>query len=91
MQYSRALAKTNVALSNAGEASQDDTLLAVMLLSFYENAVSRRMSDSASQDIESIGARSFAHQEGAMAMLKLRRQQDQRTNRSMELDKLVRR
>ncbi|KAL8973536.1 MAG: hypothetical protein Q9197_002223 [Variospora fuerteventurae] len=90
-QYSRALVKANMALSDANEATQDDTLLAVMLLSFYENVALKTTSDSASQDMESMSARSFAHHDGAMAMLKLRRQQDQRTKCSFELDKLIRR
>ncbi|KAL8906761.1 MAG: hypothetical protein Q9207_001816 [Kuettlingeria erythrocarpa] len=90
-QYSKALAKVNLALSDAKEACQDEVLLAVMLLSFYENVVMGRTPNSEGHDIESIAARCFAHHEGAMAMLKLRRQQDQRTNRSNELDKLVRR
>lgn len=90
-QYSKALAKTNLALSDAEEACQDEVLLAVMLLSFYENAVMGGRSNSLVQDIESIGARCFAHHEGAMAMLKLRRQRDHRTSRNNELDKLVRR
>ncbi|KAL8760689.1 MAG: hypothetical protein Q9184_003136 [Pyrenodesmia sp. 2 TL-2023] len=90
-QYSKALVKTNLALSDAREACQDEVLLAVMLLSFYENAVMGTKSNSLAQDIESIGARCFAHHEGAMAMLKLRRQRDHRTSRNNELDKLVRR
>ncbi|KAL8916204.1 MAG: hypothetical protein Q9208_008656 [Pyrenodesmia sp. 3 TL-2023] len=91
MEYSKALAKTNLALSDAREACQDEVLLAVMLLSFYENAVTGTTSNSLVQDIKSIGARCFAHHDGAMAMLKLRRQRDHRTGRNNELDKLVRR
>lgn len=90
-QYSKALAKVNLALSDAKEACQDEVLLAVMLLSFYENVVLGRTPNCVGPDIESIAVRCFAHHEGAMAMLKLRRQRDQRTNRNNELDKLVRR
>ncbi|KAL8720856.1 MAG: hypothetical protein Q9225_002335 [Loekoesia sp. 1 TL-2023] len=90
-KYSKALTKTNMALTSVREASSDDVLLAVMLLSFYENAVMDKNSYVSSEDIEAIGSQSFAHHDGAIAMLKLRRQLNQRTDRSVELDKLVRR
>ncbi|KAF2714942.1 hypothetical protein K504DRAFT_421231 [Pleomassaria siparia CBS 279.74] len=89
--YSKALVKTNMALRNPREVTDDTVLLSAMLLSFYENSVMDRRSDVVSRDIEVIGSRSFAHHDGAMALLKLRRQRGWPTNRSMELDKLVRR
>ena len=62
-----------------------------MLLSFYENSVTISTPDASNLNINVIASRTFAHHDGAMAMLKLRRQQSQRTHTSMELDKLIRR
>lgn len=90
-QYSKALVNINRALGNATEAIHDNVLLAVMLLSFYENCVVGKALDYSGRDIEIMGSASFAHHDGAMAMLKLRQQLHQRSSRSMELDKLVRR
>jgi hypothetical protein len=90
-KYSKALMKTNLALKEASEATHDEVLLAVMLLSFYENSVMDKTSYVPSRDIQAMASRSFAHHDGAMVVLNLRRQPDQRTNYSMELDKLVRR
>lgn len=90
-KYSKALMKTNLALKDASEATHDEVLLAVMLLSFYENSVMDKTPYVSSRDIQVMASRSFAHHDGAMAVLNLRRQLDQRTNYSMELDKLVRR
>lgn len=91
MKYSKALVKTNLALKDASEATHDEVLLAVMLLSFYENSVMDKTSHVSSRDIQVIASRSFAHHDGAMAVLNLRRQLGERANCSMELDKLVRR
>ena len=85
------MTKTNSALRSANEATSDDVLLAVMLLSFYENSVTSSTPDVSNPDINGIASRPFAHHDGAMAMLNLRRQQSQRTRTSMELDKLIRR
>ncbi|KAI4233162.1 MAG: hypothetical protein L6R40_007163 [Gallowayella cf. fulva] len=88
--YSRALVKTQMALRDKNEAIHDDVLLAVMLLSFYENSVI----DNTSQpwkNITDLMTKSFAHHDGAMAMLNLRRQSEDCTERGIELDKLVRR
>ena len=90
-KYSKALVKTNLALKDTSEITHDEVLLAVILLSFYENSVMDKTSHVSSRDIQVMASRSFAHHDGAMAVLKLRRQLDQRTNCSMELDKLVRR
>jgi hypothetical protein len=90
-KYAKALVKTNLALKDASEATHDEVLLAVMLLSFYENSVMDKTSHVSSRGIQVMASRSFAHHDGAMAVLNLRRQLDQRTNCSMELDKLVRR
>ncbi len=90
-KYSKALVKTNLALKDASEATHDEVLLAVMLLSFYENSAMDQTSHVSSRGIQVTASRSFAHHDGAMAVLNLRRQLDQRTNCSMELDKLVRR
>ena len=90
-KYSKALMKTNLALKDASEATHDEVLLAVMLLSFYENSVMDKTSYVPSRDIQVMASRSFAHHNGAMVVLNLRRQLDQCTNYSMELDKLVRR
>lgn len=89
--YSQALAKTNSALTSANEATNDGVLLAVMLLSFYENSVTSSTPVVSNQSINGIASRTFAHHDGALAMLKLRRQQSQRTHTSIELDKLIRR
>ena len=88
-RYLNALVKTNIALKDVSEATHDEVLLAVMLLSFYENAVTDKMSRIS--NLQVMASRSFAHHDGAMAVLYLRRQLGQRTNHSIELDKLVRR
>ena len=88
-KYLNALVKINIALKDVSDATHDDVLLAVMLSSFYENAVTDKMSPVS--NLEVMASRSFAHHDGAMAVLYLRRQLGQRTNRSIELDKLVRR
>ena len=88
-KYLNALVKTNIALKNVSEATHDEVLLAIMLLSFYENAVTDKMSSAS--NLQVLASRSFAHHDGAMAVLNLRRQLDRRTNRSIDLDKLVRR
>ncbi|KUJ08919.1 uncharacterized protein LY89DRAFT_658682 [Mollisia scopiformis] len=90
-KYSKALTKTNLALRNDSKAMNDKVLLAMMLLSYYENSVTGKISTSPSQSIQTVASQSFYHLEGAMAILKLRRQQQQRTEHSAELDKLVRR
>ncbi|KAE8448474.1 hypothetical protein EG329_009355 [Mollisiaceae sp. DMI_Dod_QoI] len=90
-KYSKALLKTNLALKDAREATNDEILLAVMLLSYYENSVTEKTSSLSDRGIQAIASRSFAHHDGAMAMLNLRRQLDQRSNKSMALDMLVRR
>lgn len=90
-KYSKALVKTNLALKDASEATLDEVLLAVMLLSFYENSVMEKTLHVSSWGIQVMASGSFAHHDGAMAVLKLRRHLDRRTNCSMELDKLVRR
>jgi hypothetical protein len=90
-KYSIAVVKTNSALKDTREATHDDVLLAVMLLSSYKNSVMGKTSYVSSRDIQVLASRSFAHHDGAMAVLNLRRQLDQRSNYSMKLDKLVRR
>lgn len=90
-KYSKALVKTNLALKNASGVTRDEVLLAVMLLSFFENSVMDKTSHVSSRGIQVMASRSFAHHDGAMAVLNLRRQLDQRTSYGMELDKLVRR
>jgi hypothetical protein len=89
--YSNALIKTNMALRDTNEVAHDGVLLAAMLLSYYENSVTDKISNLFSRDIKDIGARSFAHHDGAMALLKLRRQRGWSIHTNMELDKLVRR
>ena len=90
-KYSKALMKTNSALKDASEVTHDDVLLAVMLLSFYENSVTDKTAHVPSRGIQVMASRSFAHHDGAMAVLNLRRQLAQRANCSMELNMLVRR
>ncbi|OJD15512.1 hypothetical protein AJ78_04243 [Emergomyces pasteurianus Ep9510] len=91
-QYSKALVKTNLALQNASHATDDDVLLAIMLLSFYENSVmGKGTSTASSHAIQTWASRSFAHHDGALAVLKLRRQVPQRCSSALVLDKLVRR
>ncbi|KAF2805680.1 uncharacterized protein BDZ99DRAFT_574562 [Mytilinidion resinicola] len=101
--YSKALTKTNQALRDVDGVVMDEVLLAVMLLSFYENSVTERslgkkaetnsnvVKEEKCSGIEDIAARSFAHHDGAMAVLSLRRQSAPRRMKSLELDKLVRR
>jgi hypothetical protein len=89
--YSKALTKTNMALRDTNEVTHDAVLLAAMLLSYYENSVTDKGSNLSGRDIEDIGARSFAHHDGAMALLKLRRQRGWSVHTNLELDKLVRR
>ncbi|KAG8529019.1 uncharacterized protein KY384_006709 [Bacidia gigantensis] len=89
--YSKALCKTNLALKDPNESKLDDVLLAAMLLSFYENSVVGTTPEPSKRGIGKIASRSFAHHDGAMAMLNLRRQQPRRQENSVELDKLVRR
>lgn len=89
--YSKALVKANSSLKDANEVTQDEFLLAAMLLSFYENSVMNRMSAVSGRGIRNLASKSFAHHDGAMAILKLRQQLDQRTDWSLQLDKLVRR
>ena len=88
--YSKALVKTNAALRDAVQITDDAVLLSALLLSFYENSVMERSSPT-SWNIEAMASRSFAHHDGAMALLKLRRQRASPTSKSMELDKLTRR
>ncbi|OJD24888.1 hypothetical protein ACJ73_03743 [Blastomyces percursus] len=91
-QYSKALGKTNLSLRDPNHATDDDVLLAIMLLSFYENSVTdRRSSPASSHAIQAWASRSFAHHDGALAVLKLRRQRQNRTGAALVLDKLVRR
>lgn len=90
-KYSKALLKMNQALKNATEANHDDVILAIMLLSFYENAVMDKKSQISKDFIQITAARSFAHHDGAMAVLSLRRQQNRCAENSMDVDKLVRR
>ena len=91
-KYSKALVQINLALRDASTSMCDKVLHAAMLLSFYENSVMDKTShDVSSQGIRGIFSRCSAHSDGAMAMLKMRRQLKQRTNSSLELDKLVRR
>ncbi|EDN05414.1 predicted protein [Histoplasma mississippiense (nom. inval.)] len=90
--YSKALVKTNLALQNASHVTDDEVLQAIMLLSFYENSVVDKGSiPDSSQAIQTWTSRNFAHHDGALAVLKLRRQAPQRTNHALVLDKLVRR
>lgn len=89
--YSRALRKTNLALNNTIEAAQDDVFVAVMLLGFYENAVSDEASTSPHQSIHNMASRCFAHHNGAMSMLRLRRQLNSRSGPSTNLDRVIRR
>ena len=91
IQYSKALIKTNMALRDANEIRHDQVLLAVMLLSFYENSMMEKTSHISIRGILDKGSPGFAHHDGAMAVLNLRRQLKKRTMYSMELDKLVRR
>lgn len=89
--YSRALIKINTALRSSSEAINDEVLLAVMLLSFYENSVLGDTAGIPNQRLENMAAKSFAHHDGAIALLKIRRQLLQQSESSMDLDRLVRR
>lgn len=92
-KYSNALVKTNVALKDREEVTRDEVLLAVMLLSFYENSVLEKSEplENSSPGIQGFASKSFAHHDGAMAVLNLRRQLSERSRNSVDLDKLVRR
>lgn len=91
LKYSKALLKTNLALKDPTESTNDDVLLAVMLLSYYENSVMDKKSSNPSRGIQGMASRSFAHHDGATALLNVRRQLEQRNNKSIHLDMLVRR
>ncbi|KAK2792787.1 hypothetical protein FQN52_002850 [Onygenales sp. PD_12] len=91
-KYSRALLKTNLALKDMNQATGDEVLLSAMLLSFYENSVmDKNESSTTNQTLQAMASRSFAHHDGAMAVLNLRRQHGQGISSRPELDKLVRR
>ncbi|KAJ9628701.1 hypothetical protein H2203_002603 [Taxawa tesnikishii (nom. ined.)] len=62
-----------------------------MLLSFYENSVMDRTSHIPGREIKDVAPQSFAHHDGAMAVLGLRRRSGRRSDHSLDLDKLVRR
>lgn len=79
-KYMGALAKTKTAVGNADEATTDQFLLAVMMLGVYEHA----MSD---YDKKSVLAEGSRHQDGAMAILRLRKDQNRMAT---PLDQLVR-
>lgn len=79
-KYVQALSKTKSAVENLNEATTDPFLLTVMMLSFYEHAVSDYIP-------EFFLAQSFRHMNGAMTILHLRKTQQQ-TNTL--LDTLVR-
>ncbi|KAH8654583.1 hypothetical protein BGZ60DRAFT_157056 [Tricladium varicosporioides] len=90
-KYAKALLRTNAALTDPVEALSDEVLLAVMLLSFYENSVMDKASNNLGRGLQVMASRSFTHHDGAMAMLNFRRQQNYRSARNVGLDKLVRR
>ncbi|KAF8847300.1 hypothetical protein BDZ45DRAFT_709729 [Acephala macrosclerotiorum] len=98
-KYSKALLKTNLTLKDATESTNDDVLLAVILLSYYENSVMDKKSSNPSRGIQAnsgyrnstMASRSFAHYDGAIALLNVRQQLEQRNNKSTHLDMLVRR
>ncbi|KAK2799372.1 hypothetical protein FQN50_008478 [Emmonsiellopsis sp. PD_5] len=91
-KYSRALLKTNLALKDVNQAAGDEVLLSIMLLSFYENSVmDKNESSTTNPTLQAVASRSFAHHDGAMAVLNLRRQHGQGISSRRELDKLVRR
>ena len=89
--YSRALVKTNLALADPDEATRNDVFLAVILMSRYESTVMECTPQVSSRGITAMASRSFAHHDGAMAMLKLRQYARERSNSSRKLDKLIRR
>ncbi|KAM3074966.1 hypothetical protein ACMFMG_007570 [Clarireedia jacksonii] len=72
-KYCTALTMINRALKDPLQAIRNEVLLATIILSHYENSVFRRphMSES---DINIMAAKTFAHHDGAMAVLHLRRQ-----------------
>ncbi|KGQ02155.1 hypothetical protein PAAG_11109 [Paracoccidioides lutzii Pb01] len=90
--YLKALMKTKMSLYNASYAKDDEVLLAVMLLSFYENtAMDSRAPPISGLVLLNLVSRIFAHHDGALALLDLRRKQSQRTKCGLGLDKVVRR
>ena len=70
---------------------QDEVLIAVMLLGFYENSTTQKSASAQRRDIRQVASRSFAHHDGAMALLQMRRLLKNRSLAGLELDKLVRR
>jgi hypothetical protein len=79
-KYIQAFSRTKSAVDNANEAITDHFLLTVMMLGFYEHAVSN-------YNTKYFLAESFRHLNGAMTILHLRRVQGQTVTL---LDKLVR-
>ncbi|PGG99789.1 hypothetical protein AJ79_08411 [Helicocarpus griseus UAMH5409] len=89
--YSKALFKTKLALQNFNDAVDDGTLLAIMILGFYENSVTDKSTQASNHILPMWASRTFAHHDGALAVLKLRRQLSPGTTCGKNLDKLVRR
>lgn len=79
-KYARALAKTNATISDAREAVTDQFLLTIVMLGVYEHAVSN-------YNRNFLLIESFRHQNGAIALLKLRKSVYQLIT---TLDKIVR-
>lgn len=79
-KYSQVLAKIQSAVSDANEAPTDEVILSVMISSFYEASVADKASYVSTRNVNNWASKSFSHHDGAMAMLKLRRQLDRRTS-----------
>ncbi|PQE04591.1 negative acting factor protein [Rutstroemia sp. NJR-2017a BBW] len=90
-KYCKALKMINLALKDPLQATRDEILLATIILSHYENSIFRKPQIS-EHDIKSMAAKTFAHHDGAMAVLHLRRQRNhhQCDAMSANVDRVVR-
>ncbi|KAF7959261.1 hypothetical protein EAE96_002775 [Botrytis aclada] len=79
--YSQALTATNLALRNVEKVVMDEVILTVLLLSHFENSVTQK-AQSVANDIRIIAAKTFIHHDDAIAMLNLRQQHQQESDRS---------
>jgi hypothetical protein len=90
-KYCKALTMINQALKDPLQATRNEILLATIILSHYENSVFRKPQIS-ERDIKIMAAKTFAHHDGAMAVLHLRRQcnHHQSDKLSANVDRVVR-
>ena len=91
--YSQCLYKTQQAVGGQSHENTDELLLTTMMMGYFENIrYSRCASETGSRETTAVGARYtnvFCHYEGAMGLLRIRRELGVSTNKT--LDKVARR